>query len=67
MRAEVKALLARFAKEHDDLHREWTAAVGTPGYVKAEWRDRDNDLVERYTDATRALGYDGPLLPGGAR
>ena len=55
-------LCAQFAKEHAALHRDWTAAVGKPGYVKAHWRDRDDELVRRYRDAARAIGYDGPLL-----
>ena len=65
--AAIERLLAEFKVRHETLHREWTLAVGTPGYVKAPWRDRDNALCAEYRDRATALGYRGPLLPGGAR
>lgn len=69
MRGTIDALLNEFNAKHEELHREWTAAVGTPGYVKATWRDRDNALCREYRDRATALGYPGtaPLLPSGAR
>ena len=66
----IDQLRAEFKLKHEALHRAWTAAVGTPGYVKAPWRDRDNALVKEYRDRLSAVGYprDEPLLPyGGAR
>lgn len=65
----VDELLAEFKAKHAELHRQWTAVVGTPGYVKAPWRDRDNALVAEYRNKLTAAGYprDAPLLPGGAR
>ena len=67
--AGIEELLAEFKERHEALHREWTAAVGTHGYIKAPWRDRDNALVREYRDKLTALGYPGtsPLLPNGAR
>lgn len=29
---------------HVFLHRLWTKAVGTPNYIKAEWRDLDRAI-----------------------
>lgn len=31
---------------HSLFHRLWTAAVGTPGYVKADWQELERLLVE---------------------
>lgn len=67
--SEIDELLADFRKKHYELHRQWTAAVGTPGYVKATWRDRENAQCAEYRDRATALGYPrtAPLLPGGAK
>lgn len=27
-----------------ELHRQWTASVGQPGYVKADWMKREKEL-----------------------
>lgn len=58
---EIDRLLAEFRVKHAELHRAWSAEVGTPGYVKAPWRDRANAQVTEYRDKLTALGYDGPL------
>lgn len=65
----IERALAEFKAKHEELHRQWTAAVGTPGYVKAPWRDRDNALVAEYRAKLTDLGYPRtePLIPGGAR
>lgn len=62
MTDQIAALRAEFKAKHDELHREWTAAVGTPGYVKAPWRERDNALTAEYRDRLDRLGYRGPLI-----
>lgn len=56
-RRNIPELLAEFKSKHEALHREWTAAVGTPGYVKAPWRDRDNALTDEYRARLTELGY----------
>lgn len=63
--SEIERLLATFKAKHEQLHREWTAAVGTPGYVKSTWRERDNALVSGYREKLTALGYPktSPMLP----
>lgn len=67
--SDIETLLAEFKSKHEALHREWTAAVGTPEYVKAPWRDRDNALVTEYRDKLTDLGYPrtAPMLGTGAR
>lgn len=60
--ATVRQLLAEFKERHTALHRDWTAAVGTPGYMKAMWRDRDNALGAEYRAKLERAGYTGPLL-----
>jgi len=64
MSDEIRALLDEFEAKNHDLHREWTAAVGTPGYVKALWRDRDNALTKAFRDKLTAAGYprNAPML-----
>lgn len=59
----IESLLAQYQAKHTELHRAWTAAVGTPGYAKAPWRDRDNALAAEYRGKADELGYSGPLLP----
>lgn len=57
----IRKALAEFNDKHAALHTEWTAAVGTPGYIRAPWRDRDNALTAEYRARLDALGYSGPL------
>lgn len=59
----VDEVLSEFAKRSAQLHREWTAAVGAPDYVKATWRARDDELCRTYRRELDTLGYTGPLVP----
>lgn len=64
----ILEVLAQFRSQHEALHCQWTTAVGTPGYVKAQWRARDNALAIEYRETLTALGYPLtlPLLPWAA-
>lgn len=65
----LTAVLERYRLAHEALHRRWTAAVGTPGYVKDDWRTLDNELARVFRDEATRLGHPpgAPLLQGGAR
>lgn len=60
---------AAFGRAHNELHRLWTAEVGTPGYEKRPWRDLDNALSARGRDVANAIGIPStePLIATGAR
>lgn len=47
---------------HATLHKLWSAAVGTEGYVKADWRLLDNTLCRYARYVAELIGYKGPLL-----
>jgi hypothetical protein len=59
---QVNAVLARYREEHNKLHVQWSATVGTHGYVKQEWMDRAEGMTRRYRSKLDAIGYTGPLL-----
>lgn len=60
-----EALLAEFKAKDNELHREWTAAVGTPDYIKRPWLDREDALLKEYREKLTSAGYPvhAPLLP----
>lgn len=35
-----------FYRAHVALQKLWSKAVGSPGYVKAEWTELDNAIVD---------------------
>ena len=41
-----------FQKEHTKLHKEWTAAVGTPNYDKQVFRDKEKQLHDKFNEPT---------------
>jgi hypothetical protein len=49
------------------FHKHWTDAVGQPGYVKADWRKLDNELLRVWRDHATAIGIPKrePLLGQG--
>lgn len=61
MTEQVRAVLTRYREEHGKIHDQWSAQVGTPGYVKQEWMDRSEGLIQRYRSQLEALGYSGPM------
>lgn len=48
--------LTAFREAHAALHRLWTAAVGTEGYNKDDWRTVDNALARFARDASEKVG-----------
>lgn len=48
---------ANYRRVSRALHKLWTRAVGTPGYVKADWRELDNAIYQLATDGP------GDVLP----
>lgn len=70
LKAKVAAELSKddlsAVPEESLLHHLWTKAVGTPGYVKADWREFAN-YVERLESIARGgapVGFNGIPLPG---
>ncbi len=55
-------LRERFYKAHGALHRLWTKDVGREGYDKSQWAELDNAIFELGRFASKAIGYDGPLI-----
>ena len=64
MTEQIKAILVSYRYEHAILHREWSAAIDKPGYVKRLWIARNNELIGHFRSALTDLGYTGPLLGG---
>jgi hypothetical protein len=58
----VEEQLSKYDEAHRDLHRQWTEAVGTPGYCKTDFQTRDNSLAARFKLMVQAMGYHGPLI-----
>lgn len=63
--AQINSLLAEYQARDAALLREWTAAAGAPGYVKAAWIDRADAIANEYRDKLTAVGYprNAALLP----
>jgi hypothetical protein len=61
--AEHLDLLTRYRAAHNAIHRCWTKAVGTDGYVKDDWMVLDNVLSRQFGDCAESMGYHGALLP----
>ncbi len=47
-----KSKKEEFQKEHIRLHKEWSAAVGTPGYDKQEFRNKEKELHDKFRENT---------------
>ncbi len=60
---DIESLRARYREANAALHRLWTKAVGTPGYVKADWALLDYALSEAFRKVADTMGHWGPLLP----
>jgi len=52
----------QFEIDEAEFHRQWTAAVGTPGYDKSEWTKRYNEHLRRWRNRADQVGIGGPLL-----
>lgn len=62
MNDTINVLLTRYRSARTAIHRCWTKAVGTDGYVKDDWMTLDNALSRQFKDSAESLGYHGPLL-----
>jgi hypothetical protein len=60
---DLETLRARYRDANDALHRVWTLATGSPGYIKSDWMLLDRALGETFRTLAEAMGHRGPLLP----